>query len=843
MATKEFYTNSFQRFIDYRNRSLRKSRYLGPLDVCIVLRRSSGSYLSFLSSPAHQTYLHWFLGADTSSVAAICAYFQRLQSLDSGAYAKAGPEIVGATIGVYNAFAGMDLRIQINLDAKPAVSVYAVDESLRRHDRVTEDMLDGAFVCSCLRRIAMPPSLVPSLHVEDDWVPKGVEKLFIKAVERLLEAGAIIKGFENADVIQRQQAVTVLQALIERHFAYTHSPKAGIKFFKPLLTFNPILATSVASLLKLRGRKYAAVRVLMSALRAVPNSVPLLVCQAELLLDLEKPDLALPLALAAVETAPLERRVWVLAARCHCALKDYVSAMIALNGLPEEAEETALTDGDIPELVELPHDAPSENSANMRFLEEQNKKPAHEWEFHDLDQELEEVLNHDILDLHLMEREREPILSNRLSGEFLKAYEVLVSLLENLDFEKLHSLVRDLFYTHDTPHSITKKQATALAAGLSASVAGTLNGSIPRNPTRTQRRLERRAAKLDKKLKKYERTPKLEPQESKEDPPPTLQPPPPSPTPEPEETHVKMTVPMMTVSRVFAQPIGRASSAAAVAAAAEDPGEEEGFREAKSKVSNTTSRKLRRQQRRQKQAERFSSPMPHIRPTRRTADGDVVGRTQCGAQLAGLLGILKEDVRAMVEVRVELKKAVDDHGEEDWQRELSLTKSQQLWLQYGKIARRLHMYEESEILLDMCLSYGYSRAAHAELARLFIDFGLIQPAIDALCDLAAADDPIDGLGESTRRQVLPKLVLKIFRKIVERFGLVNTAEALDRLEEPHEHIQKAFDAVAGCMLSSKAMVEAAAEVKAQQAEAKDHEQKMKGTEEVKAPTGANNGES
>eukprot|EP00954_Amorphochlora_amoebiformis_P030931 1395414-Amorphochlora_amoeboformis.AAC.1 len=218
MATKEFYTNSFQRFIDYRNRSLRKSRYLGPLDVCIVLRRSSGSYLSFLSSPAHQTYLHWFLGADTSSVAAICAYFQRLQSLDSGAYAKAGPEIVGATIGVYNAFAGMDLRIQINLDAKPAVSVYAVDESLRRHDRVTEDMLDGAFVCSCLRRIAMPPSLVPSLHVEDDWVPKGVEKLFIKAVERLLEAGAIIKGFENADVIQRQQAVTVLQLVLHSNW-------------------------------------------------------------------------------------------------------------------------------------------------------------------------------------------------------------------------------------------------------------------------------------------------------------------------------------------------------------------------------------------------------------------------------------------------------------------------------------------------------------------------------------------------------------------------------------------------------------------------------------------------
>uniref|UniRef100_A0A7S4DWB4 Uncharacterized protein n=1 Tax=Lotharella globosa TaxID=91324 RepID=A0A7S4DWB4_9EUKA len=866
MATAEFYSEQLVDLLDYRNKSVVGARFLGPLDVCLVRRRTGGSYIPFLSAPRETAYLHWFLGVDTSSVAAICAYYQRLRALDSGDYASGNGngrgEIVGVTIGVYNAFSGMDLRVTIDMEAKPIVSVCAVDGNLMQHDRVTENMLDGAYVSSCLRSIAMPPSIVPSLHCEGEGVSASKEELFLKAAERLLDKGALVRGAENSGLVSRHGAMTILQTLVTQHFIQRSKLSQGARFFRPLITFRPLVAASAAKLLKMRGERRAAASLLVEALKAAPRSVPLLLAQAEILLELKMPELALPLATDAAKYGPLELRTWVVAARVHIALGDPVMAIVCLNSLPDEPEPTDLAETDIHDLVALPHDAPSENSVSMRPA---GSKPRHEWAYHDLDREVEEVLMPDIMGLREVD-EQQPVLSNRLHGDFLKAYEVLVQLLVDLDFEKLDSLVRDLFYPGEARHAASARLAASEDSTKAAGLAAAAGGQLLEAEERKLKKLERRAARVDRKLKKYERnTPGGEQVQQRIRSNPTNSSaqvddnvgsksvadvkgdnndvardtliPNGNDNQSPASNNrnrrdgkegkssvrrvrggvlhgkdvmgaakAQLAIPMMTVSRVFAQPtMKEAQNVAAVTAGAlaaksaisKKVDIEDDEVEVEERNTGRAARKMklmRRHQREQKQI--MTSPAPARRTRWRTRSGAAVPRQMCRAQLSGMLSLLKDDIRAMQELRVELQKCLDQHGE-DWQYHLGSTRTQHRWLQFGKVARRMHMYQEAEVFLDLCLSYGYSRGAHAELSRLFVDVGMLAPALGSLCDLAKADEEAEDVVISGRSS-LPVAVEEIMRSVVDSFGLDAVIKALDEMEDVGPYVEKAREKVMKC---------------------------------------------
>jgi len=785
MAASEFCCDRFQDLVDYRNRELVGARALGPLDVCLVRRRGDAGYLPFLTQNAgERSYLHWVLGADTSSVAAICAYFQRLQTLDKGAYASAGRgRIVGATVCVYNAFTAMDLRVAINVEAKPAVVAYAVDTDLRRHDPVTEDMLDGAFVSSCFRSITMPPSIVPSLRCDTEGIPNNLVHLFLKAAGRLLNKGSLIRQAESSALISRHCTRSLMQTIIECHFERTQDPSGGIKFFSPCLAFKPILAVSVARLYRMRGDNHSAASVLCDALKVAQKSVPLLLEQVQTLLDLKKPELALPLAVAACEAGPQELNTWIIAARVHLALKDYVMTMLCLNSLPDDPEPMELSDADMNDLMCLPHDAPAEATATMRPPQ---GRAAHEWAYYDLDKESEEVMAPDPMGLELPDEDLQPVLSNRLHGHFVDAYKVLIQMLLELDFVELDGLVRDLFYTgssrHESSARLASSDGAAITAGSKPSNGIVREPSTPASAERKQRRLERRAAKVDRKLKKYDRSASMNGEakvsnqngdyekvngnvgkELKENGVDEIA------VEKDSTSNTLITIPVLTVSRVYAQPRGVRNDAVVREEESEfDQIEEDNFSE-KPVSGKLSARKLKflRRQQRQHQKESKVSPPPTSRSRWRTSNGENVPRQLCGGQLNGMLTLLKDDIRAMQELRVELQKYLDEYGEE-WQGYLGSTRSQHQWLQFAKVALRMRMYEEAEAFYDLCLGYGTSRAAYADLVTLFAEVGMLKPATTSLCELAAIDDDNT---ENPDRKILPRAVLKAMKKIVGKFGM------------------------------------------------------------------------
>ena len=84
-------------------------------------------------------YFHWLLGADVSSPAAICAYFQRLiVNQGQGGWLQGGKWHVSAcTYCTYNPFSQLDVRVEMTVPGNATTScvdcegnVYEVDQQM-----------------------------------------------------------------------------------------------------------------------------------------------------------------------------------------------------------------------------------------------------------------------------------------------------------------------------------------------------------------------------------------------------------------------------------------------------------------------------------------------------------------------------------------------------------------------------------------------------------------------------------------------------------------------------------------------------------------------------------------
>jgi len=156
---------------------------------------------------------------------------------------------------------------------------------------------------------------------------------------------------------------------------------------------------------------------------------------------------------------------------------------------------------------------------------------------------------------------------------------------------------------------------------------------------------------------------------------------------------------------------------------------------------------------------------------------------------------------------------------DEWQAHFGPTRSQHQWFEFGRVARRLKMYEEAEAFLEMCLGYGYSRAAYYEMTGLFLEAKMLHPALKCLHCLAGADDDDEvnelqfsmGFGnrastgstaaasttaspngtETTRqRRFVPKLVLEQMKAVVDRFGIAAVADAIGKFGQDDEEQQQ-----------------------------------------------------
>lgn len=876
MATTEFASDQKGRLLEYRDQALKAASGLGPLDACIVKRRSQGSYLPLFGSAATESwYLHWFIGAEVSSVAAICAYYQRLLSMDKGTYANTRGAIVGATVCVYDAFSGRDLRVVIDMDAKPKVRAVTVDTALRVHDGPPlQDIVDGASVSSRLREIAMPPSIVPCLAISR----AASDREFRTAASRLLRRGALLRWTESPTLVSRGVAVSVLQHLTERHFKISGDIDGGIALFAELFPTNAMMGLSVARLLRARGRPFDALKVLVEALRSAPTANPLLIEQADLLLSLKQARLSLPIAKAAVEHTPMEISPWVMLARARAALGDPAGAIIALSGIADSPEPTEIIERDVHSLINLPDNAPSElrvvvragtgatpgaqgpADASAGVNSAATQRPAHEWAYYDIASAEEELTppikdNADLL-ASAAAADQPSILSNRLSERLLAAYKVLVSVWRSEGFDGLSRIIRErLVLTEDlgpAPAAAIASARIVLSAGATAAAEGGASGGSGMSAAeeRRQKRLERRAAQSEKKLRRARAATGSVASQSQS----SVQPRTPSrrgsaktrprkagnerkksttaktPTPvspdsgdssttttlaspgstplRPGSTVVvsaaasggnpdaQVAVPVLSVSRVFAQPSAPKRRSSTTTVPPPGPTESPHSR-AVARKHKLLRRRLRLDaKRRVREMRRKGGDKPAgWSTTRRGASrhvwgpgtGSAASRQMCGQRLSVLIAVLKEDIRAIQDARVKLNRVTREHKQR-WREELAPTETAHKWLQLGRVARRLHLFPEAEMLLKLCLQIGYSRRAHEELAGVYIESGHPREALASLNALAGADD--DGAETEPARQSVPTAVRKCVQTMIDKYKVGPVAALIDASDAVHRLVAR-----------------------------------------------------
>jgi len=206
-----------------------------------------------------------------------------------------------------------------------------------------------------------------------------------------------------------------------------------------------------------------------------------------------------------------------------------------------------------------------------------------------------------------------------------------------------------------------------------------------------------------------------------------------------------------------------------------------------------SNRRLERERKRLSEMESPRSLIAKQQTKWKTKEGDPIPRQLCGSQLQGLLTLLKEDIRAMHESRVELQKNLDDFGQ-DWYKHVAPMRTQYQWLQYAKVARRLRMYEEAETYLDLCNRFGFSRAAFAEQVDLFADADMLPSAVDTLFELERNFD-------DDKRNDVPKVIIEKIQMLTEKFGVGAVAEQIAKAtgdrdvasDAPHRYVVETLE--------------------------------------------------
>lgn len=304
---------------------IRSCRWLNPYDRTIVYRYKSAVLPQFLQKHPDAAYSHWTLGVDNSSPASLSAYFQAViaDQVKASWYAGGSYTIVGGVYCSFDAFTGLDLRVEMHIGQNPGIKHFGIDTQGRTYP-TTERMWRGAFVTSGLRLITMPAAYLTCMNARKVHVTSLETKFLQHTSEFILNESRIQRGvpweLETADT----RDVDVLQRIIHKYFMQHGRIEDTIKFFTPLLASRPVAAIPLASAYAARTGAFAdAITVLLRALKRDPLCVTLLIAQAQTLLEAKKPHLALPLARTAVEQQSDCAEAWLVLARCYLALDCY----------------------------------------------------------------------------------------------------------------------------------------------------------------------------------------------------------------------------------------------------------------------------------------------------------------------------------------------------------------------------------------------------------------------------------------------------------------------------------------------------------------------------------------
>ncbi|KAJ3143095.1 hypothetical protein HK100_011394 [Physocladia obscura] len=318
-----------------RTESLATFRELGPPDLCRIEKHNPKSTtLKDISS------YHFALGVDCSSSASLAAYLNSLSyTLVSPTPKTPNPwKIKSGTYCCFNAFSRVDVRVEVRIPG--GVESYVVDLRGDKHKINNPEIWQETYVSAMLRAIlddndepdGNDGNPILGLRKMDPLDTLNSEKKFLEAA-----ASEFWKGWQLGTVPEVQIATFFSNHLtngIMKYFRDAGRLDQAAAFFEPLFTKDPEVGAVLAASYFGNDNEVKGVKVLYESLKKNPSSYGLLIAQVDFLINKKKLDTAVTLAKLAVVAAPSEYVTWAKLTQVYIALRDFESALLALNSCP-----------------------------------------------------------------------------------------------------------------------------------------------------------------------------------------------------------------------------------------------------------------------------------------------------------------------------------------------------------------------------------------------------------------------------------------------------------------------------------------------------------------------------
>ena len=194
-------------------------------------------------------------------------------------FASGSFSTVGGLYCTFDAFSGLDVRVEIHPGSNPAAQDYAVDTQGHRYP-TTEKMWRGAFLSNAFRLLSLPACYIPCLNYRD-FVFSKLERRFLAWAGEFIAAEARLAHAIpwELDTIDPRD-VEVVQRIMHKYFFQYGRLEDAIRFFTPLLSARPVVAISLSSAYQARcGSEADAITVLLRSLKRDPLCVDLLLAQ------------------------------------------------------------------------------------------------------------------------------------------------------------------------------------------------------------------------------------------------------------------------------------------------------------------------------------------------------------------------------------------------------------------------------------------------------------------------------------------------------------------------------------------------------------------------------------
>lgn len=307
---------------------------LGPPDVVYVRKR----FRPVVGAPAAYGYYHFIRGADASSPAALASYVYGLLNagLDAAGWMTGGSwEIAGATIHSYNALAGRDAVVEVEMPGGVAAYTVGPDGELRPatapgHD----DFWRETSVCATVRAIAnvgeAPPypcmravSPLPTPEAEDAFLAAAA-----KCIGRWAKAGTDRPGVAAATAANSR----IADAISEYFLADARFARAQAFFDSDeVLVADPETGAHAARAANRAGQYEEAARITSTVLELNARAGDAWLAKSETLAAQGELPAAMSAAHKATECAPDDLLAWIRLAELYVTSGDYESALVALN--------------------------------------------------------------------------------------------------------------------------------------------------------------------------------------------------------------------------------------------------------------------------------------------------------------------------------------------------------------------------------------------------------------------------------------------------------------------------------------------------------------------------------